>query len=180
MPRGSTELPRSDSLLELLDVEVDSRVLGAVGPVPVDLSLGVIAVAVDGEPVAATLGEVALLVHAEAGSVGAVGSGAGVRARQADGRDGVFDDVKVLPAGRGFALGRERNRAILTLATDWVEVRVDVIRVELELTDGDLLGGGVGADPEVLYNLLASTLKLGVQATYGRRSRRSCRRRRPG
>lgn len=109
----------SGLLLELLDVEVDCSILGVVGAVPVDLLGLVVAVAVDGEPVAASLGQVALLVDAEAGGVGALGRGCGVRAGQPDGQDGVLDDVQVLPAGRGLPLRRECNSAVLTLAADY-------------------------------------------------------------
>lgn len=113
-------------LLILLHPEVDGCVLGIVRAVPEDLLGLALAIPVDGEPVAAALGQVAFLVDAEAGGVGVLGGGAGVGDGQADGRDGVLDDVQVLPAGGGLVLGGEGDGAALALAADcvvleWIE-----------------------------------------------------------
>lgn len=107
-----------DLLLVLLHPQVDGSVLGVVRAVPEDLLGLALAIAVNGEPVTAALGQVALLVDAEAGGVGVLGGGAGVGDGQADGRNRVLDDVQVLPAGGGLVLGGEGDGAAFALTAD--------------------------------------------------------------
>lgn len=89
-----------DHLVKLLNPEVHSLVGAAVSTVPVDgLDLG-IAIALDGEVVLASVGEVALVVAAKVDHAGAVGGVAGVRDGELDRENSLLDDVEVLE-GRG-------------------------------------------------------------------------------
>lgn len=77
---------------------------------PVDHPLGVVTVILDTKVVLAAVGEVAVLVSAKAGSVGALGHRGRVGDGQTDGRDLVVDDVQGLKAGRsGGVLGGEAD-----------------------------------------------------------------------
>lgn len=66
--------------------------------VPEDLLGRVVILAIDGEVGVAVVGEVTLLVDAEAGGAGALGGSTGVRAGQTNGADLVGDDVEALEA----------------------------------------------------------------------------------
>lgn len=105
--------------LALLNPEVDAGILGIVRTVPENL-LGslVLAVAINSEPGVAVVGEVTVLIDAEASGAGTVGDGTGVRTGQTDGGDFVLDDVQALESSGGLGLGGERNGAVVTAGTD--------------------------------------------------------------
>jgi hypothetical protein len=108
-------------VLELLDVELLRTVLRTMSSVPVDLPDGVVAVAVDSEPGLAAVGEETLLIDTESGEVAALGDSTGVGNGQADGRDGVLDDVEVLESSGDTVLSGVGDEAV-GAATDcrWV------------------------------------------------------------
>ena len=89
--------------------------------VPVDGLLGVGAVALDGEPGLAIVGEVALLVDAEVQGAGTGGHGTRVRDGQTQ-RSGVLvDDVEALESGGNTVLGSEGDGAVGS-GVDWRRV----------------------------------------------------------
>jgi hypothetical protein len=94
-------------VLQLLNIELLTAVLSVVSSVPEDLLDLVVAVAVNGEPSLAAMGEQTLLVDTKASEVAALGDSAGVREGHTEGRDRVFDNVKVLESGRNSVLGSE-------------------------------------------------------------------------
>lgn len=102
--------------LELLDPKVGAGILSVVSTIPEDLlGLG-FSVAINGEPGVALVGEVALVGLVEADSGGILGDGTGVRAGQANFRDGVLDNVEVLESGGNTVLGGERDSTVGTAA----------------------------------------------------------------
>lgn len=106
--------------LALLNPEV-SHTLGArVAINPVDGTLRVVAVALDAEVVLALVGEVAVLVDAEAVEAGTLGGSARVRKGQTDGGDLAVDDVQGLEASGGLVRGGEADAGGFVGATDYV------------------------------------------------------------
>ena len=122
-------------LLELFDVKVDATVFGVVSTVPEDLLslLNLVAVAINGEPGVAALGEVALVVDTKGSGVGTLGDGTGVGYSQTNGRNLALNDVEALEGSGDGVLTSERDSA-----------------VGAALEDSDLVSGGVGIDPEVV------------------------------
>lgn len=73
--------------------------------VPEDLLNLVLAVAVNGEPRLAAMGEQTLLVDTKSSDVATLRDSTGVRQGQTDGRDRVLDNVEVLESGGNTVLG---------------------------------------------------------------------------
>lgn len=92
-------------VLQLLNIELLTAVLSVVSSVPEDLLDLVVAVAVNGEPSLAAMGEQALLVDTKSSGVAALRDSAGVRQGQAEGRDRVLNNVEVLESGGNTVLG---------------------------------------------------------------------------
>jgi hypothetical protein len=115
----STSKYLSRVVLELLDVELLRTVLGVVSGVPEDLFHGVVTVAVNSEPSLAAVGEETLLIDTESGDVTALGNSTGVRKGQADGRDGVLHNVKILESCGDTVLGGVGDEAVGAAATDY-------------------------------------------------------------
>lgn len=86
----------------------------------------------DTEQLLAAEGEVAVLALAEAGQVGLLGGGTGVRDGQGDGLNGILNDVEVLPGSRGRA-----------------PAGVGGLAAVAGVEDEDLVLVGVGADESV-------------------------------
>lgn len=92
-------------VLQLLNIELLTAVLSVVSSVPEDLLDLVVAVAVNGEPSLAAVGEQTLLVDTKSSGIAALRDSAGVRQGQAEGRDRVLDNVEVLESGGNTVLG---------------------------------------------------------------------------
>lgn len=91
-------------VLQLLHKEFLTAVLRAVSTVPKDLLDLVLAVAVNGEPSLAAMGEQTLVVDTKSSGVAALGDSAGVRHGQAEGRYRVLDNVEVLESSGNTVL----------------------------------------------------------------------------
>lgn len=100
--------------------------------VPVDLLLGITAIAIDGEIILSCMSEVALLVHAEVGDAAAFGDGARVRDGHADRKNGVLDNVQVLEGGRDTVLRGESDMAGRTGTQDR-DLLVALVAAEVEV-----------------------------------------------
>lgn len=100
--------------------------------VPVDLLLGVIAIAIDSEVILSSMGEVALLVHAEVGDAAVFRDGGRVGDGHADGENGILDNIQVLESGRNAVLRGESDVAGGTGAQD-CNLLVALVAAEIEV-----------------------------------------------
>jgi hypothetical protein len=92
-------------VLQLLNIELLTAVLGVVSTVPEDLLDLVLAVAVNGVPSLAAMSEQTLVVDTKSSGVAALGDSAGVRQGQPKGLYRVLDNVEVLESGGNSVLG---------------------------------------------------------------------------
>lgn len=92
---------------------------------PVDGTLRVVAVALDAEVVFALVGEVAILVGAEAVEAGTLGGSARVRKGQTDGGDLAVNNVQGLEASGGLVLRGEADAGGGVGAADCVLLVMD-------------------------------------------------------
>lgn len=132
--------------LALLHPQIGSLEHRVVAAIPVDLLDGVVAVAVDGEPRLAVVGQVAVIVDAEAIHVAAVGHGGRVGDGHAHGQDSVLDDIQVLERSGNGVLGEEGDGAIRARADCTASISLGACMMQrTRLTDGNLLVSVVAA-----------------------------------
>lgn len=137
--------------LALLNPEVGNTLGARVGINPVDDTLRVVAVALNTEVALAVVGEVAVLVDAEAVGAGTLGGSARVRKGQTDRSNLAVDNVQGLEASGGLVLGGEADAGGGVGAADWVLLVNGSCRDVRDMhTDEDLVRGRISADEELL------------------------------